>query len=948
MKERGQKSLIYDLKDFLKKFFSSRLFVLFIVSFLLFGIILARVFSLQIINGAKYQEDFTKLTDKSITLHASRGNIYDCNGELLAYNKLAYSVTISDDSSYPTYKDKNKNLNAEIAKILQVLHKNNEEIYNNFAITLNEDGTYSYNISGATQKRFLADLFGKKKFEDLGQNKYLGFNNQTATAEQIMEYLMFDSKETYGISKEYDQQTAYEIVVIRYGISSNRFSKYMTTTIAQDVSDETVAYVNEHSDELEGIEIEEDTIRKYNSSEYFASIIGYTGTISSDEYLEYSVKDSSYTENDTVGKAGLEKTYESQLRGKDGKKNITVNNVGKITSETSSVAPIAGNDLYLSIDSKLQINTYDLLEQEIAGILYNNIKQGEVPINDVYFALINNNVIDLTHFSEDDASSTEKAVYNSFKGAQKDALTKVKKMLTQDETFYNDMSEESQDFIEYIIQMVKDDGILVSEKIDSNDEVQVRWRSGTVSPKEYFNYCISSQWMDISKLDVDEKYSDTSEIYNVFCSYILDKVSEDKSFSKIVYKYMIASGDISGKQICLIMIDQGVIDFDGKTVRDLKSGVKSSYTFLLEQIDDLKITPAQLALDPCSGSCIITDVNTGEIKALVSYPGYDNNKLANGVDAEYYNSLLEDQSKPLYNYATQERTAPGSTFKMITSIAGLSEGVLSSVNEEIKCTGIFKEVDNHPKCWKYPSNHGKVNVSEAIRDSCNIFYYTLGYRLSKKDTGTYDDASGISYIQKYAKMFGLDETTGLDREIEESTPHLATQFPVVAAIGQSDNNLTTSSLSRYVTAIASGKLYEYQLMKKIVDTKGKVVDSYKPTSESLEDIVGQTQWDAIHQGMRMVCEELSNFDDCEIEVAGKTGTAQQTNRPNHALYVGYAPYDDPDISIAVRIAHGYSSHNAAEAAKNIISCYYNKKDVEDVLDEKASGVNSSSNNSVND
>ena len=151
-----------------------------------------------------------------------------------------------------------------------------------------------------------------------------------------------------------------------------------------------------------------------------------------------------------------------------------------------------------------------------------------------------------------------------------------------------------------------------------------------------------------------------------------------------------------------------------------------------------------------------------------------------------------------------------------------------------------------------------------------------------------------------------------------------------------------------MTAIASGKLYEYQLMKKIVDTKGKVVDSYKPTSESLEDIVGQTQWDAIHQGMRMVCEELSNFDDCGIEVAGKTGTAQQTNRPNHALFVGYAPYDDPDISIAVRIAHGYSSHNAAEAAKNIISCYYNKKDVEDVLDEKASGVNSSSNNSVND
>lgn len=935
----------YDVKEFLKNFFGSRLFVLSVVMMLLFGMILARVFSLQIINGSEYQDNFTLLIQKSLSINASRGNIYDCNGKLLAYNQLAYSVTITDTGTYANTAAKNEELNAELAEIIGVIRKNGETVYNDFAIDLNEDGTYSFNVTGSSLNRFRADVFGKTSYDKLEYNKTFGFDEANATAEQIMTYLASNEKECFDVSEEYSKEVAYDIVVLRYAIKGNRFSKYKTTTIAKDVSDKTVAYMNEHSDTLTGVSIEEDTIRKYSDSQYFASIIGYTGKISPEEYDEYHKKDKSYTQNDTVGKAGLEQYYENYLRGTNGEEDIYVNNVGKITEVISRKESIAGNDLYLSIDSDLQKATYQLLEQEIAGILYANIKKGEIPINDVYFALLDNNVVDLEHFGEDDASETEKEVYQSFTSAQKNAQKKVKSQLGSSPSTLEEMSDEVLDYFTYIISFLKDDGVLMSSKIDKTDENYLKWKDQKLSPKDYLNYCISKQWIDITLLDVDEKYADSSEIYQNLCEYIERSIAGDKEFSKIIYKYMVQSGAVTGKQLCLILVEQGVLDYDDSVISKLKNGVISPYSFILERINENDITPAQLALDPCTGSCVITDVNTGEIRALVSYPGYDNNLLANGVDAEYYQSLQEDKSKPLWNYATQERTAPGSTFKMITSTAGLAEGIINT-SSKIRCTGTFRDISNQPKCWISPGNHGWVNVSEAIRDSCNIFYYTLGYKLSQRGTGVYDDATGISYIQKYASIYGLNEKTGL--EIVENTPEIATQYPVMAAIGQSNNAFTTSSLSRYVTAVVSGKLYDYQLMNKIVDTKGNVIASYEPKYTDISGTLNTSQWDAIHKGMRMVCTNLDSFHGFDLEVAGKTGTAQQNDRPNHALFVGYAPYENPEISIAVRIASGYSSHNAASAARNIFSYYYGKQTLEEILSAKAAGVNSSSNNSVAD
>ena len=932
----------YDIKDFLKKFFSSRLFVLAAVFIVFFGIILARIFTLQVVNGKSYQENFSLKIQMKQPINAARGNIYDKNGKLLAYNELAYSISINDSTTYSSTKEKNKAVNAELAEILTVLKNNGETLNNDFKIDRKKDGTYSFNVSGSSLNRFRADVFGKGSADDLEYDKETGIDEANATAEQIMEYLM--GKDNFGISSKYDGDLAYRIVVVRYAMLGNRFARYKEVKIATDVSDKTVAYVNEHMDTLSGISVNEDMIRKYNYSEYFSSIIGYTGPISESEYTALHKKNEDYTQNDTVGKAGLEQYYETYLRGKNGERKFYIDNVGRISEIISSTDSVAGDDLYLSIDADLQMATYLALQNEIAAIVYSNIKSGEIPINDVYTALIGNSVINTEHFSKSKASDTEKSVLSVFKSRQKTTLGKIKQELTSSPEALNTMSDEVLDEFTYIISMLKDDQVLLKNEIDTSDSVYQKWKDQKISPKEYLNYCITQHWIDISQLNVDEKYADSTEVYDALCKYILKNIKTDTEFSKIIYQYMITRGEISPRQLCLILFDQGVLDYDDATVNKLKNGSLSPRDFLMKKIYNIEITPAQLALEPCTGSCVVTDEKTGEIRAMVSYPGYNSNKLANGVDSEYFASLQHDKSSPLLNYATQQKTAPGSTFKLVSATAGLVENVITT-SDQIRCTGIYNDISNKPKCWIYPGSHGLDNVSEAIRDSCNVFFYTVGNRLAQKKTGSYNDANGIDLIQKYAHIYGLDQKTGL--EISESKSSVATEYPVMA-IGQSDNNYTTVALSRYVTAVASGKKYNYQLMDRIVDASGKTVKKYKADYEDISDTLTDSQWDALHSGMRQVVSTMDRFQGFDIPVAGKTGTAQQTGHANHGLFIGYAPYDDPEITIAVRIANGYSSHNAATAARNVISYYYKETSMKDIKEMKAAGVNGNTRNSVAD
>jgi penicillin-binding protein 2 len=326
----------------------------------------------------------------------------------------------------------------------------------------------------------------------------------------------------------------------------------------------------------------------------------------------------------------------------------------------------------------------------------------------------------------------------------------------------------------------------------------------------------------------------------------------------------------------------------------------------------------------------VTDVNTGEVLALVSYPGYDINKLANGVDAEYYAQLQSDLSVPQWSAATQQETAPGSTFKMVSSLAAIEEGVVSSLSETIYCSGTFDKLSpTIHRCWIYPSAHGAMNLTNAIANSCNGFFYEVGYRLALDGSG-YNSDYGLSRLEKYADLFGLTEKSGI--EITESEPQFSTEYVVPSAIGQGSNNYTTVGLARYVTAVAnSGTVYNLSLLDKLTDSKGNLIEDYTPEVRNTID-VDDSLWNAIHSGMRTVVAKKAYYSDLSVNVAGKTGTAQEgRNRTNHALFLSYAPYENPEISVSVRIAYGYSSDYAAQVAKDVYTYYYGLADEDDLI-----------------
>ncbi len=940
----------YDsIKDFLKSFFSSRLFVLSIVIILMGALLLQRLFTLQIINGETYQENYTLKIKKDKILPGTRGNIYDRNGMLLAYNELTYKVTIEDNGTYGDSDEKNKTLNDVLAEVLEVLDANNDAYINNFDIRMKKNGDYVFQSEGKSLMRFRADVYGETKIEKLGYNKNLGYDTSKATEKQMIAYL----SKRYGLDKDndYTDKMRYRILVIRYAIGLNGYQKYIHTTIATDVSDETMAYVLENKDRLQGVEVEEDYIRKYAKSEYFASIIGYTGKISTEEYEELSEKYDFYSLTDIIGKSGMEQVMDAKLQGKKGSETVFVDNMGKKLETTDYKEPSAGSNVYLSIDGKLQMAAYHLLEQKLAGILYDKIINAkeyintsgkasdiEIPIYDVYYALINNSIIDTSHFAEKDASETEKAVYAAYKLHLSSVLSYISEQCNAGTPeAYANATEEYKTYYSYIISMLQDNHVLLRDKINKSDETYLAWtKDESISLKEYLSYCISAGWIDYNIFQSEDDYSDSSEIYQDLVAYITDTLANDDGFLKKVYQYLIKQDIVSGTQLCLILYDQKLIKKDDATRTQLENGSLSAYTFLKSKVKNLEITPAQLALDPCTASCVITNVKSGELLALVSYPGYDNNKLANTVDAEYFNKLSTDKSEPLYNHATQEQTAPGSTFKMVTATAGLTEGLITP-SDKINTLGKFQLIDNEPNCWIYPSRHGSINVTQAIRTSCDYFFYQLGYDMSLVGS-TYRDATGTRKITTYAQAYGLGETTGI--EIPENTPHIADEYPVMASIGQSNHNYATVQLSRYVTAIANkGTVYQYTLLKKLTDKEDKLVKEYKPAIKNKMDNIADSTWNAIQQGNRQVVVDLKEFAGFSVPVGGKTGTAEQLKtRGNHALFVGYAPFEDPEIAIATRIAFGYTSHNAADVSAQILKYYFEPENRKSLINGKATAA----------
>lgn len=932
MRKGVQQNLVKEFFEYILSILKSRLFVLGIIVVLLFSVLMIRIFNVQIVNGEYYLENYIQMAEREVLTSGTRGIIYDRNGEVLAYNKLAYAIEIEDDISDST-ENKDKKLNEIISETINIITSNGDTMINDFPIILNTNNEFEFSVSSDNERlRFLRDIYGKKSISELDTKKE---TLSTSTADDVMKYLC--GEKMFDISDEYDKAEQIKIAMVRYNLSLNRFQKYISTKIASNVSEETVAAIYEAQAELKGVTVSEETVRVYNDSVYFAHILGYTGTISEDQLAELNSDGGSYISSDVVGKSGIEKEMESYLQGTKGKSTIFVDNTGRILENVSKTDAKAGNDVYLTLDAKLQKAGYTILEQKLAGILYSKIvnydvtpsedmKTIPIPVKDVYYQIINNNVVDLNKFGLESASDNEKNIYAKFAAKQSGVINWVYSELTTDTPeALSALPEENNTYLSYIYTKLADtEGIINKKAIDSEDETYQKWTNETISLREFLLYAISKNWINTSKIfDSSEvKYSDTDEIYNKLVEHIYNSLPTDTGFSKKIYYYLIYSGSISGNQVCMLLYDQNVLEYDEAAYTALRSG-SSAFEFIREQIKQIKITPAQLALDPCSGSLVVTDTNSGDVLALVTYPSYDNNKLSGSVDAVYWKQLNSDLSLPLYNRATQTRTAPGSTFKMLSAITGLEEGYLTP-GRTITDLGEFKKITPSPKCWRYPGNHGSINVSQALEYSCNYFFYEVGYELSIDEHGGFSSDLGLSKLKKYGAQLGLTTKSGV--EIEENEPLFSTDNSVRSAIGQGSNSFANIQLARYVNTVAnSGHNYQLTLLNKVIDTDGNLIKQYEPTLTNTTNF-SQSTWDAVHYGMRLVITggtAKATFNGFQINVAGKSGTAQENKlRSNHSVFVAYAPYENPEIALSVLIPNGESSGYTAEVVRDTIKYYY--------------------------
>ena len=347
---------------------------------------------------------------------------------------------------------------------------------------------------------------------------------------------------------------------------------------------------------------------------------------------------------------------------------------------------------------------------------------------------------------------------------------------------------------------------------------------------------------------------------------------------------------------------------------------------------------ASLGYGADAGAAVVMNIKTGEVIAMASYPDYNPSDFVNGIDTNTWNYYINGDTKPLENKAISAMYSPGSTYKMVTAIAGLETGAITT-KEKIRDTGIYRKYNSSWKCWN-SSGHGYLNVSEAIQHSCNYFFYEVGDRI------------GIDTLSKYSYYLGLGHKTGIELKGEISGVLANNQIAeqenrvwnpgetISAAIGQSYNTFTPLQMAKYVSMIANrGKKLDVTIVKSIVrpdgsevprdEYEGYVNDKLGLEQDNIEEMsFKEENINAILEGMRGVTSEsggtaYSTFRDFNIEVGGKTGSAQTgIEGKTNAWFVGFAPFDDPEIAIVVFVRNGEHGSYTAEVARDIIAQYF--------------------------
>ena len=349
------------------------------------------------------------------------------------------------------------------------------------------------------------------------------------------------------------------------------------------------------------------------------------------------------------------------------------------------------------------------------------------------------------------------------------------------------------------------------------------------------------------------------------------------------------------------------------------------------------------------GAIVVVDIKTGEPLAIASYPTYNLSTLL-----EDYDEISSTEYDPLFNRALLGAYAPGSTFKPCTAIAGLSENIINT-ETQILCDGVFTKYSDQgyaPECWIYTQDHlthGNDNVTEALKDSCNIFFYTMA------------DNLGIRKLMEYAEDFGLGESTGI--ELVETTGNMANPDnhltydvdewvdgdTVQTGIGQSDSLFTPLQLAEYCAAIANGGTRHSAALLKSVRSFDYSRQLYQKDTEALSTVeTADYNWAAVQRGMSLMANDISSssltvyyalgnysYNGVSLPVAAKTGTSQLgEDKTNNAIFMCYAPFDDPQIAISIVVERGQSGANLSSMARNVLDAYFGLGDKSSTADSE--------------
>ncbi|MDO5564566.1 MAG: penicillin-binding transpeptidase domain-containing protein [Eubacteriales bacterium] len=927
----------------------SRLGLVFVLAFI---VIIVNLFSLQVLNGNQFMEQYIEKSFREVSIPGTRGNIYDKDGNLLAYNELVWNITIQDSDDYQAENNGINDRNNMYLRLANLFLKYNCNLEINYNIEIDDDGVFYYTTTSDKQyKTFIANVYGRTVQDlDTASGKY----PSNISAKEAFEY----TKKRYAMDKItgedgniliIDDKTMLLMVGIHFTMRLTSFKKYQTTTIATNISDRCLSEMLENKGSLKGVEAEQSSLRRYNYAKYFANIIGYTGAITRELFDEYSKIDSTYTLRDTIGQCGIEKTMEQTLRGKTGYRRIYVDSRGKVLEVLEEKLPSSGNDVYLSISVKDQIAVYHLLEQQLTAIVARRLVNENVDntrkkasnmrlsISDAYYQLINNNILDYSHFNKEDASEVEKEIYNTFLVCKDRVRNNIyQNLVNRDSTIFKELPQDMQNYLLAVFRTLVSKGIILTDKIDKESNEYKLWREDSISVSEYILKCIQQSWVDASIIMGDERYADTNTIYSYLINYVLQEFDSEESYDKLVYQFEIKNKNIPASLLIMALYDQGVLNFNQEEYEKLKTA-NDEYTFnyMVNLILRLQITAKDLAMDPCNGSAIITDVNTGKVKALCSYPSYDNNRITEKAYSDYLNA---DQTLPRLNFSTQKTIAPGSSFKPITAIASLEEGTITP-QSTYTCTGLYEDIDQPLRCWVYPYSHNTQVLSDGIKNSCNCFFANLGHLLSFDETNTYSTDTGLRNLYKYAEMFGLNEKSGL--EIEETITRISNLDPERSALGQGNHSFNNAQMAKYTTALANnGTVFDLSCLSKVQSKDGTIIEEIAPkVIRKLE--FSDLTWATVKEGVRRVVTEgnarVAFSKENEVQISGKTGTAEERNdRGNHAVFISFAPSTNPQIAVNVMIPFGYSSGNAACLANSIYNYYYGYATYDQVISQNAS------------